>query len=112
MEWGSFATESLPIVAVVMEEVSDLTEDFEQDSVSEWHGGGCLDNFGGVLLIGGKGVVFFGGFFVVFSGWGFVFSLLECGGWFFCVRGFIFCFSCVQDRKLGGSSGVFLRVIF
>ena len=42
-----------------MEEVSDLTEDFERDSVSEWHGGGCLDDWG-VVLIGGKGVVFWG----------------------------------------------------
>ena len=96
MEWGSFATESLLIVAVVMEEVSDLTEDFKQDCVSEWHGGGCLDDFWGVVvLIGGKGVVFWG-ILCRFQWLGVLcFSLLECGGWFFCVSWFHFlCFLC------------------
>jgi hypothetical protein len=51
LEWGSFATESLPIVAVVMEEVSDFTEDFKRDCVSEWHGDGWLDDVGGVCCV-------------------------------------------------------------
>ena len=103
--------ESLPIVAVVMEEVGNFTEDFKRDCVSEWHGDGWLDDVGGVdwMIRGG---CFVGGFYVVFSGWGVcVFYLLECGGWFLCFLGFIFVFSCVQDRKSRGSSEV-SRVIF
>jgi hypothetical protein len=33
-EGGFVSTESLPIVAIVVKEVGDLTEDFERDSVS------------------------------------------------------------------------------
>ncbi len=53
---------SLPIVAVVMEEVGDFTEDFKRGCVSEWHGDGWLDDVGGVCLcrLDVRGVVCWG----------------------------------------------------
>ena len=70
-----------------------------------------LDDVGGVdwMIRGG---CFNGGFYVVFSGWGFVFFVCWGVAVGFCVfLGFIFVFSCVQDRKSRGSSEV-SRVIF
>ena len=92
--------ESLPIVAVVMEEVGDFTEDFKRDCVLEWHGDGWLDDVGGVCLcrLDVRGVVCWG-ILCCFQWLGVcVFCLLKCGGWFLCFLGFIFCVSCVQDR--------------
>ena len=103
--------ESLPIVAVVMEEVGDFTEDFKRDCVSEWHDDGWLDDVGGCRL-DDKGGLFCWGILCRFQWLGVcVFYLLGCGGWFLCFLGFIFVFSCVQDRKSRGSSEV-SRVIF
>jgi hypothetical protein len=51
LEWGSLVAKSLPVVAVVMEEVGNFTEDFKRDCVSEWHGDGWLDDVGGVCFV-------------------------------------------------------------
>ena len=77
-----------------MKEVGNLTENFEQDSVAEWHDGDIWMMGCGV---GGEGFVFVED--SCFSTTGFcVLGLVWYGGWFL-FASFIFCFSCVQDRR-------------
>jgi hypothetical protein len=77
-----------------MKEVINLTEDFEQDSVAEWHDGdvwmmGCaVDGVEGFFLW--RILVFLTTGFCVF-GFG-----MAVG---FCLQVSFFCFSCVQDRR-------------
>ena len=62
-----------------MKEVGNLTENFEQDSVAEWHDGDIWMMGCGV---GGEGFVFFGGFLffddgVLCFGFGMVWRLVS-----------------------------------
>ena len=79
-----------------MKEVSNLTEDFEQDSVAEWHDGdvwmmGCaVDGVEGFFFV--EDSCFFDEGVLCF-GFGMVWRLVSV------LQVSFFCFSCVQDRR-------------
>ena len=78
-----------------MKEVGNLTEDFERESVAEWHDGdvwmmGCgVDGVEGFVLWR----------VLVFLRRGFVFWFWYGMAVGFCLQVSFFCFSCVQDRR-------------
>ncbi len=77
-----------------MKEVSNLTEDFDRDSVAGWHDGDIWMMGCGV---GGEGFVFVEDLF--FDNRVFVFWVWYGMAVGFCLQVSFFCFSCVQDRR-------------
>ena len=85
-----------------MEEVGNLTENFERDSVAEWHDGDMWMMGCGV---GGEGFVFCEGF-LFFDDRVCVLGMVWYGGWFSVCKFQFFAFLVCKIGGNGGSSGV------